>query len=257
MLPKSGSLTSVKLLSLLYSKLHRMTLVGNSPASFALPLSFLPSSFFLSLPFVTVSVTSFGLWVLDWPASLPRVISGTLTSPVNPPGSLAPFLPFPSFLQSLKHRLFPLLIYFLPTPPFPCGLTHALLYSPKTVTTVSTKTTPSQSLPVLLFSTSLSFLTRCTDQRSLRYLPLSHSLLNVLSDFLSSPDVFVSGQSFSQAWTWMDKSDWIHPLRKQATHLTLTWSPPPPSKDHIFTEWAEDRPRLPRHDPRRLYPTFN
>src|SRR6267142_5554748 len=113
------------------------------------------------------------------------------------------------------------------------------------------------SLPILLFSTSLSFLTRCTDQSSLRYLPLSHSLLNVLTDLLLLPDIFVSGQGFSQAWTWTDKQDWIHPLREQATYLTLSWAPSPPSKDRIFTEWAEECPRLKRHNPRRLYPTFH
>src|SRR6267142_2821316 len=267
-LPKSGSLTSVNPRSLLYLKLHRMTPVGNSPASSIPPPFYLHSSLFL----FPLSATGFATFSMQpGPASLVFLRCVTLetwTFPINPRESPAPSPPPPIFPQSPKpppsapfhipHSFFAAFAVFqhntLLLSNFTLGPspTHALFLA-----LISALRHAPPSLPILLFSTSLAFLSRCTDQCSLRYLPLSSSLLHVLMDILEIPDVFVAGQQFSQAWTWTGKTDWINPLQEQATHLTISWAPPLPSRDRMFAEWVVDRPQLLRRDPRRFYPTFH
>src|SRR6267142_5138534 len=142
-----GLLTYVKLPSLLYYKRRRTMPAGNSPASSAPPQSFSLNCSFLSLPFVTISVIFSRLPVLISPAFPRPVTLNAPTSLVNPRAFPVPPLLYPSSLQSLKHRLFPRLIYSHPTPPFLRGPTPALLYNQKTVIAVFTNTTLSPSSP--------------------------------------------------------------------------------------------------------------
>src|SRR6266850_963024 len=139
MLPRSGSLTYVKPLSLLYYKWHRTTPVGSSPVSSAPPPFYLPNFLFPFPPFAIVS----GIFSEPPGLALPvfpcHATLNALTSLARPLASPTPFLPYQFYLQSLKHRPFPCLIYSHPTLPFPHGPTHALLYNQKTIITVFTK----------------------------------------------------------------------------------------------------------------------
>src|SRR6267142_503791 len=121
MLPKFGSTTYVNPHSLLYYRMHRMTLAENSPASSVPPPFYLHSSF-SPFPLSATGCTTFsvqlGLVSLAFP---PPVTLETRTFPISPRASHTPSPPSPSFPQSRKPRPSLLLIYFPPPLPSPPG----------------------------------------------------------------------------------------------------------------------------------------
>src|SRR6267142_741516 len=97
MLPKSGSLTSVKHHSLLYFRPHRTTPAVNSQASSAPPPSYLHNSSFPFPPSNSGSDTSLEQLGSVWPISPHLVTLETRTYPVNPRASPVPSPPSLSF----------------------------------------------------------------------------------------------------------------------------------------------------------------